>query len=168
MPLNWNFPAKTGPGNREQVNQRSRPPAQGREQRGGAVALAEGVHSADVILNILGRQRDPLAPITILTPERSNCGTSLWLIAPAMTPYGWLADGTHRDLDLRSELKLFGTKAAIDEVMANGDLKGRRGGEQRRRHPPAPYARHRTGDRNGDRDVRSGHGELPARSRLRR
>ena len=34
-----------------------------------AEALAEGVHSADVILNILARQRDPLAPITILTPD---------------------------------------------------------------------------------------------------
>jgi len=34
-----------------------------------AEAIAEGVHSADVILNILARQRDPIAPITILTPE---------------------------------------------------------------------------------------------------
>jgi transposase len=34
-----------------------------------AEALAEGVHSADVILNILARQRDPVAPITILTPD---------------------------------------------------------------------------------------------------
>jgi hypothetical protein len=34
-----------------------------------AEALADGVHSADVILNILARQRDPVAPITILTPD---------------------------------------------------------------------------------------------------
>jgi hypothetical protein len=27
------------------------------------------VHSADVILNILARRRDPVAPITIITPE---------------------------------------------------------------------------------------------------
>ena len=27
-----------------------------------------GVHSADVILNVLGRQRDPGPPVTILTP----------------------------------------------------------------------------------------------------
>jgi len=33
-----------------------------------AEALAEAVYSADVILNILSRQRDPVAPITILTP----------------------------------------------------------------------------------------------------
>jgi transposase len=31
-------------------------------------ALAEAVYSADVILNILARRRDPVAPITILTP----------------------------------------------------------------------------------------------------
>ena len=34
-----------------------------------AEALAEGVHSADVILNILARRRDPGPPITILTPD---------------------------------------------------------------------------------------------------
>ena len=33
-----------------------------------AEALAHGVHSADVILNILARQRDPGPPITIVTP----------------------------------------------------------------------------------------------------
>jgi transposase len=34
-----------------------------------AEALEQGVHSADVILNVLARRRDPVAPITILTPE---------------------------------------------------------------------------------------------------
>ena len=34
-----------------------------------AEALREGVHSADVILNILARQREPTTPVTILTPE---------------------------------------------------------------------------------------------------
>jgi hypothetical protein len=32
-------------------------------------ALREGVHSADVVLNILARQREPAAPLTILTPD---------------------------------------------------------------------------------------------------
>jgi hypothetical protein len=32
-------------------------------------ALREGVHSADVVLNILARQREPAAPVTIMTPE---------------------------------------------------------------------------------------------------
>ncbi len=34
-----------------------------------AEALTEGVHSADVILNILARSRDPGPPVTIMTPE---------------------------------------------------------------------------------------------------
>ena len=32
-------------------------------------ALREGVHSADVVLNILARQREPAAPISITTPD---------------------------------------------------------------------------------------------------
>ena len=32
-------------------------------------ALCEGVHSADVILNILARQREPTATITVITPD---------------------------------------------------------------------------------------------------
>lgn len=34
-----------------------------------AEAVAEGVHSADVVLNILARRRDPQLPVTIMTPE---------------------------------------------------------------------------------------------------
>jgi hypothetical protein len=34
-----------------------------------AQALHEGVHSSDVIINILARRREPAAPITILTPD---------------------------------------------------------------------------------------------------
>jgi transposase len=34
-----------------------------------AEALADGVHSADVVLNILSRQREPAPAVTILTPE---------------------------------------------------------------------------------------------------
>jgi len=34
-----------------------------------AEALSQGVHSADVVLNILARQREPPAPLTILTPD---------------------------------------------------------------------------------------------------
>ena len=32
-------------------------------------ALAEGVHSADVVLNILARRREPGPPLTITTPD---------------------------------------------------------------------------------------------------
>ena len=34
-----------------------------------AEAMAEGVHSSDVIINILTRHRDPGPPAIILTPE---------------------------------------------------------------------------------------------------
>ena len=34
-----------------------------------AEALREGVHSADVVLNILARQREPNPPVSITTPE---------------------------------------------------------------------------------------------------
>ncbi|MFP4305438.1 MAG: ATP-binding protein, partial [Rhodosalinus sp.] len=32
-------------------------------------ALSDGVHSADVILNILARRREPALPLTIATPD---------------------------------------------------------------------------------------------------
>ena len=32
-------------------------------------ALREGVHSADVVLNILARKRQPAPPLTIVTPD---------------------------------------------------------------------------------------------------
>ncbi len=34
-----------------------------------AEALGQGVHSADVIINILARRKDPGAPVTIMTPD---------------------------------------------------------------------------------------------------
>jgi hypothetical protein len=32
-------------------------------------ALREGVHSADVIINILARRREPAPPVTVTTPD---------------------------------------------------------------------------------------------------
>jgi len=32
-------------------------------------ALRNGVHSSDVIINLLARRREPTAPVTILTPD---------------------------------------------------------------------------------------------------
>ncbi len=43
--------------------------AGGRVEAASAEALREGVYSADVILNILARRRDPGPPATITTPE---------------------------------------------------------------------------------------------------
>jgi hypothetical protein len=34
-----------------------------------AEALGQGVHSADVIINILARCKDPEPPVTIITPD---------------------------------------------------------------------------------------------------
>jgi hypothetical protein len=34
-----------------------------------AEAMKDGVHAADVILNVLARRRDPGPPVTIMTPE---------------------------------------------------------------------------------------------------
>ena len=34
-----------------------------------AQALSDGVHSSDVILNILARSRDPALSVTIMTPD---------------------------------------------------------------------------------------------------
>jgi transposase len=63
-----------------------------------AEALAEGVHSADVILNVLARRRDLRSRGLRFSP-RTHCGCSMSRrpIAPAMTACGGLADGTHRD-----------------------------------------------------------------------
>ena len=86
-----------------------------------AEALADGVHSADVVLNILARQRDPGPAATILTPEAlrlrhapvANCARYDRLAA------GYLMERTEI-LELMSTLKLFGMRAAYDEVMATG------------------------------------------------
>ena len=83
-----------------------------------AEALREGVHSADVILNILARQREPDAPATILTPE----GLQLRHEPVAdCARYDTLQesshDGTSEILDAMGELKLYGMKAAYDEII---------------------------------------------------
>lgn len=62
-----------------------------------AETIAEGVHSADVILNILARQRDPGPAVTILTPEALRaCATSRQSIANATTRCRGPANGTDR------------------------------------------------------------------------
>src|SRR5262245_48014098 len=79
-----------------------------------AEAIAHGVHSADVVLNILARQRHPAPPATILTPaprpHRRLC--------PLRRPQeNQLMERTQL-FDLMGELKLYGMKAAFDEIMA--------------------------------------------------
>src|SRR5437764_13464379 len=84
-----------------------------------AEAIAHGVHSADIVLNILARQRDPAPPANILTP------------AALILRHAPIADCARYDnlrrtklmertqlFDLMGELKLYGMKAAFDEIMA--------------------------------------------------
>ena len=83
-----------------------------------AQAMAEGVHSADVIINILTRHREPGSPANILTPDA---------LALRHAPVADVPDTTTQEnrvmertqvLDLMGELKLFGMKAAFDEILA--------------------------------------------------
>ena len=82
-------------------------------------ALASGIHSADVILNILARRRDPGPPATIKTPEALQLKH-----APAAdcARYDSLRratdDGAARILDMMGTCKLSGMRAAYDEIVA--------------------------------------------------
>ena len=84
-----------------------------------AEALREGVHSADVILNILARRREPAAPITIVTPEalrlRARAGRRL---RPLRQPQESRVMERSEILTAMGELKLYGMKAAFDEIIA--------------------------------------------------
>jgi hypothetical protein len=54
-----------------------------------AEAISHGVHSADVILNILARQRDPGPPITILTPAALEAAFAAAPAAGSITSSIW-------------------------------------------------------------------------------
>ena len=72
-----------------------------------AAGTAHGVRLANIVLNMLARQRDPGPPTTIVTP------VSLTL------RHAPVADcGRSQLFDLMGELKLYGMKAAFDEIMA--------------------------------------------------
>ncbi len=83
-----------------------------------AEALGEGVHSADVVLNILARRRPASEAVTVLTPDalrlRHEPIADCALRRPAE---GRLMDRTEI-LSTMTELKLFGMKAAYDEIVA--------------------------------------------------
>ena len=84
-----------------------------------AEAIAHGVHSADVVLNILARQRDPGPPATILTPAALTLRHAPdRRLCPLRQPQeNHLMERTQL-FDLMGELKLYGMKAAFDEIMA--------------------------------------------------
>ncbi len=87
-----------------------------------AEALAEGVSSADVIINIVSRQRDPAPPITIMTPDaltlRHAPDRRLCPLRQHQKDLNqWNAFGTTDILDMMGSLKLFGMRSAFDEIV---------------------------------------------------
>ena len=86
-----------------------------------AEALADGVHSADVVLNILSRRRDPGPAATILTPDALRLRH---LPIADCARYDSLRRASLMErtdiLELMSTLKLYGMRAAYDEVMTTG------------------------------------------------
>jgi hypothetical protein len=87
------------------VCRRSRPPA--------LEALAEGVHSADVVLNILARRRDPGPAPPIHTPAALSLRHApVADCAGSRHPEERLTMERSNILDMMAELKLFGMKAA--------------------------------------------------------
>src|SRR6185437_3859884 len=60
-----------------------------------AEAIAHGVHSADVVLNILARQRDPAPPANILTPAALTLRHAQSPTVPVTTTSGEPTNGAH-------------------------------------------------------------------------
>ena len=83
-----------------------------------AEAIAHSVHSADVVLNILARQRDPGPPVTILTPAALTLRHAPIADCPLRQPQENQLMERSQLFDLMAELKLYGMKAAFDEIMA--------------------------------------------------
>ena len=84
-----------------------------------AEAIAHSVHSADVVLNILARQRDPGPPATILTPAALTLASRAHRrLCPLRQPQEKQLMERSQLFDLMGELKLYGMKAAFDEIMA--------------------------------------------------
>src|ERR1700738_3499452 len=93
-----------------------------------AEALTDGVHSADVVLNILSRHRDPGPAATILAPTRCSCDMSQPPIAPDTTACGELPDGTHRHS--RAHVDTQALRYASGRSLSSGGPSARPGGNQ--------------------------------------
>ena len=88
-----------------------------------AEALGDGVHSADVVLNILARQREPAPPANIMTPAEQFAMRRSRPLRQLQEDH--LMERT-QIFDLMGELKLYGMKAAFDEIMATAIQRLRR------------------------------------------
>jgi hypothetical protein len=62
-------------------------------------ALQHGTHSADVVLNILARRREPAPPITILTPEALQLRHAPTADCARYDSLRRVGDGAVRDLE---------------------------------------------------------------------
>ncbi len=86
-----------------------------------AQAIAHSVHSADVVLNILARQRDPGPPGRSPSSHAGRADVAPCTdrrLCPLRQPQeNQLMERTQL-FDLMGELKLYGMKAAFDEIMA--------------------------------------------------
>ncbi len=83
-----------------------------------AEALREGVHSADVVLNILARQREPPAPVPLLTLGNLRLRYEpVAECAPLRQPEESPMMEHQQILATTGELKLFGIKAAYNEII---------------------------------------------------
>ena len=84
-----------------------------------AQALSEGVHSADVVLNILARRRDPGPAATIMTPANLRL---VHMPVADCDPLRRLEERLTMErtevLDMMGALKLYGMRAAYDETLA--------------------------------------------------
>ena len=84
-----------------------------------AQALAEGVHSADVVLNILARRRDPGTGAADPYPGRAQPAPCAGRrLRPLRQLEERLTMERTKILDMMAELKLYGMKAAYDETLA--------------------------------------------------
>ena len=82
-----------------------------------AEAIAQGVHSAEVGINILARQRDLGPPATILTAAALTLRHARSPIVPLRQPQEKHLMERTQLFDLMGELKLYGMKDAFDEMM---------------------------------------------------
>jgi hypothetical protein len=116
-----------------------------------AQAISEGVHSSDVIVNILARQRDPRPIAPIFTPEALRLRHAPVADCARYDHQEGMSMERTEVLDMMGELKPYGMKNAYDETLATA-LKRRhepqlsRGSDKPARAPP-PFssimARHR-------------------------
>ena len=81
-------------------------------------ALCQGVHSADVILNILARRREA-APLTIVSESDSVAARAGRRMCPVARPQDSLVMERSAVLAAMGELKLYGMKAAFDDIMVS-------------------------------------------------